>query len=65
MDEALYCKFHQHCDLHDLLLNMYPYELIYIEPTDTYWGNGAGTGLNKFGKLLVHVRNHLRSKVGM
>ena len=36
MDEALYGKFRQHRDLRKLLLNMYPYELVYVEPTDAY-----------------------------
>ena len=59
MDEALYRKFRQHRDLRDLLLNTYPYELVYVEPTDAYWGNGAGAiaGLKVFGKSLVRVHN--------
>jgi predicted NAD-dependent protein-ADP-ribosyltransferase YbiA (DUF1768 family) len=65
MDEALYRKFRQHRDLRDLLLNTYPYELIYVEPTDAYWGNGAGASLNEFGKSLVRVRGRLRGEVGM
>jgi predicted NAD-dependent protein-ADP-ribosyltransferase YbiA (DUF1768 family) len=65
MDKALYRKFRQHRDLRNLLLNMYPYELVYIEPTDAYWGNGAGAGRNEFGKSLVRVRDRLRSEVGM
>jgi predicted NAD-dependent protein-ADP-ribosyltransferase YbiA (DUF1768 family) len=44
---------------------MYPYELIYVEPTDAYWGNGAGAGLNEFGKSIVRVRDRLRGEVGM
>jgi predicted NAD-dependent protein-ADP-ribosyltransferase YbiA (DUF1768 family) len=36
MNEALYCKFRQHRDLRMLLLNTYPYELVYVEPTDAY-----------------------------
>jgi predicted NAD-dependent protein-ADP-ribosyltransferase YbiA (DUF1768 family) len=65
MDEALYRKFRQHRDLRDLLLNTYPCELVYVEPTDAYWGNGAGAGLNEFGKSFVRVRDRLRGEVGM
>ncbi len=36
MDEALYRKFRQHRDLRMLLLNTYPCELVYVEPTDAY-----------------------------
>jgi len=36
MNEALYRKFRQHRDLRMLLLNTYPYELVYVEPTDAY-----------------------------
>jgi len=35
-----------------LLPNTYPYELVYVESTDAYWGNGVGAGLNEFGKSL-------------
>jgi predicted NAD-dependent protein-ADP-ribosyltransferase YbiA (DUF1768 family) len=65
MDEALYRKFRQHGDLRTLLLDTYPYELVYVEPTDAYWGNGAGAGLNEFGKSLVRVRDRLRGEVRM
>jgi predicted NAD-dependent protein-ADP-ribosyltransferase YbiA (DUF1768 family) len=36
MDEALYRKFRQHRDLRVLLLNAYPYELVYVESSDAY-----------------------------
>jgi predicted NAD-dependent protein-ADP-ribosyltransferase YbiA (DUF1768 family) len=65
MNGALYRKFRQHRDLRELLLNTYPYVLVYVEPTDAYWGNGAGTGLNEFGKSLVRVRDRLRGEMGM
>jgi hypothetical protein len=43
MDEALYRKSRQHRDLRMLLLNTYPYELVYVEPTDAY-GEWRGRG---------------------
>jgi hypothetical protein len=39
--------------LRELLPNTYPDELVYVESTDAYCGNGAGAGLNEFGKSLV------------
>ncbi len=65
MNEALYRKFRQHRDLRVPLLNTYAYELVYVEPTGAYWGNGAGAGLNEFGKSLVRVHDRLRGEVGM
>jgi predicted NAD-dependent protein-ADP-ribosyltransferase YbiA (DUF1768 family) len=65
MDEALYRKFRQHRDLRTLLLNTYPYDLVYVELTDPYRGNGGGGGLNEYGKSLVRVHDRLRGEVGM
>src|SRR6266851_4277541 len=43
MGEALYRKFRQHRNLRMLLLNTYPYELVYVEQTDAY-GEWRGRG---------------------
>jgi predicted NAD-dependent protein-ADP-ribosyltransferase YbiA (DUF1768 family) len=60
MDEVLYLKFRQHGDLRALLLNTYPAELVYVESGDSFWGDGAGPGMNELGKSLMRVRERLR-----
>jgi predicted NAD-dependent protein-ADP-ribosyltransferase YbiA (DUF1768 family) len=62
MDEVLYLKFRQHSELRALLLNTYPSELLYAESGDTFWGDGAGSGLNELGKSLMRVRDRLRQE---
>ena len=61
MDDVLYIKFRQHGDLRTLLLNTYPADLVYVESEDPFWGDGAGTGMNEFGKSLMRVRERLRN----
>ena len=65
MDEVLYLKFRQHNDLRTLLFNTYPSELVFVEPGDPFWGDGAGPGLNELGKSLMRVRERLRIEEGM
>ena len=61
MDEVSSLKFRQHDDLRTLLLNTYPAELVYVESRDPFWGaDGAGAGMNEFGKSLMRVRERLR-----
>jgi predicted NAD-dependent protein-ADP-ribosyltransferase YbiA (DUF1768 family) len=60
MDEVLYLKFSQHADLRALLLSTNPAELVYVEPTDPFWGDGAGIGMNQLGRSLMRVRERLR-----
>jgi predicted NAD-dependent protein-ADP-ribosyltransferase YbiA (DUF1768 family) len=63
MFQALIAKFTQHEDLGRLLLSTG--EALLVEDTqkvgsDPYWGNGpSGNGLNKLGRMLVLVRQHL------
>jgi predicted NAD-dependent protein-ADP-ribosyltransferase YbiA (DUF1768 family) len=65
MDEVLYLKFRQHDDLHTLLLDTYPADLVYVESRDLFWGDGAGIGKNELGKSLMRVRERLRIEGGM
>ena len=65
MDDVLYLKFRQHNDLHRLLLNTYPADLVYVESEDPFWGDGAGAGMNELGKSLMRVRERLRIEGGM
>ncbi len=65
MDEVLYLKFRQHRDLRVMLLNTYPNELVYVDPTDPFWGDGAGIGMNELGKSLMRVREQLLVEGGM
>ncbi|KAI0267248.1 hypothetical protein BGY98DRAFT_1025380 [Russula aff. rugulosa BPL654] len=65
MDEVLYLKFRQHSDLRTLLFNTYHSELVYVEPREPLWGDGAGAGMNELGKSLMRVRERLRMEGGM
>ena len=60
MDEVLYLKFSQHAYLRALLLSTNPAKLVYVEPTDPFWGDGAGIGMNQLGRSLMRVRERLR-----
>jgi ribA/ribD-fused uncharacterized protein len=60
MCAALTCKFTQHPDLRDALLQTGAEELVEDSPTDLYWGIGRdGTGKNKLGRMLVLIRSRL------
>ncbi len=62
MREAVLAKFTQHADLRAILLSTGDALLIENSPTDDYWGCGAhGGGKNKLGKILMSVRDALRS----
>lgn len=62
MFDACLRKFQMHKSLKELLLSTGDEELIENAPTDYYWGCGRrGTEQNKLGKILMRVRQKLRS----
>lgn len=57
---ALRCKFSQHPDLRALLLSTGTRPLVEHTANDAYWGDGGdGSGQNRLGALLQHVRREL------
>jgi ribA/ribD-fused uncharacterized protein len=63
MRDALYAKFTQHSDLHELLLSTGDALLVEHTRNDRYWGDGGdGTGRNRLGLLLVELREKLRKE---
>ena len=65
MDDVLHLKFEQHGDLRTQLLITFPIDLVYVESEDTFWGDGAGAGMNELGKSLMRVRERLRNPCGL
>lgn len=64
MAVALYHKFTQHEDLALRLIATGDAELIEDAWWDSYWGNGRdGKGFNKLGKLLMELREFLKSDI--
>lgn len=62
MLHALRAKFTQHPDLRELLLSTGAEELVEHSFRDRYWGDGGdGSGQNMLGRLLMQVREELRS----
>lgn len=62
MKRALHLKFTQHNDLRNLLLNTGNRKLVEHTRNDKFWGDGGDdTGKNMLGKLLMELRNNLRS----
>ncbi len=62
MREAVFAKFTQHKSLEQLLLSTGNSKIIEHTVNDSYWGDGGnGKGRNMLGKILVEVRNQLRT----
>ena len=62
MLEALQAKFTQHPELRDVLLATGDANLVEHTDNDAYWADGGdGSGKNMLGKLLMRVREQLRS----
>lgn len=63
MRQALHAKFTQHEDLGRLLLSTESARLTEHTPNDDYWGDGGdGSGRNMLGRLLMDLREKLRSE---
>lgn len=62
MYRAVLAKFQAHSDLKQLLSSTGQEEIIEKTTRDYYWGCGAnGTGKNMLGRILMQVREELRS----
>ncbi|MFN8375187.1 MAG: NADAR family protein [Anaerolineae bacterium] len=62
MRRAVLAKFSTHAEIREVLLSTGDEEIIENAPGDYYWGCGkTGTGKNMLGKILMEVREKLRS----
>lgn len=62
MRQALLAKFTQHPELRALLLSTGDAKLVEHTENDDYWGDGGnGSGKNMLGRILMQVRESLRS----
>jgi ribA/ribD-fused uncharacterized protein len=62
MERAVRSKFEQHALLRALLLATGDEDIAEAAPNDYYWGVGRdGTGQNKLGKIIMRIRNEMRS----
>lgn len=63
MRQAVMAKFTQHEDLRQLLLATGDAKLIEHTENDDYWGDGGdGSGKNMLGRILMDIRQVLRSE---
>ena len=63
MREAIRAKFTQDDELKLLLLGTGDAKLVEHTSNDNYWGDGGdGRGRNMLGRILMEVREQLRSK---
>ena len=63
MLETVQAKFAQHPELAKVLLGTGDAEIVEHTTNDRYWGDGGdGTGGNMLGKILMRVRDELRSR---
>jgi N-glycosidase YbiA len=62
MRSAVRAKFTQHEDLRQMLLSTGDSTLVEHTAKDSYWGDGGdGSGRNMLGRILMAVREELRS----
>lgn len=66
MKLATYCKFTQHPELRQLLLDTGDAWLVERTTDDHYWGDGGdGSGQNMLGRTLMDIRNLLKQEQQM
>lgn len=64
MRDAVRAKFTQYAELRCLLVDTADAELIEHTTNDSYWADGGnGSGKNMLGKILMEIREELRSKI--
>ncbi|MBI5957344.1 MAG: NADAR family protein [Chloroflexi bacterium] len=62
MKQSVRRKFETHPDIRAVLMSTGDEDLVENAPNDYFWGAGRfGTGQNRLGKILVQVREELRS----
>lgn len=62
MTKAVLAKFDQHSDLREILLGTGDAVLVEHTENDSYWGDGGdGSGKNMLGRILMLVREELRT----
>jgi len=63
MRRAVLCKFKSNKGIREVLLSTGDSTLVENAPSDYYWGCGSdGSGLNMLGRILMEVREQLRSE---
>lgn len=63
MRSAVRAKFTQHDELRALLLSTGEAKIVEHTTNDSYWGDGGdGSGKNMLGRILMEVRQELRSE---
>jgi N-glycosidase YbiA len=63
MYRAIRQKFSSHLDIQQVLLDTLDAEIIEDSPVDYFWGCGIDkTGANHLGRILMRVRDDLRSE---
>ncbi len=62
--EAVLAKFTQHAALREILLATDDAPIVEHTENDAYWGDGGdGSGKNRLGRILMEVREELRSRL--
>ena len=65
MREVVLAKFTQHADLREILLATGDARIVEHTENDDYWGDGGdGSGKNMLGRILMQVREELRTRCG-
>lgn len=63
MRKAVQAKFTQHDELRGLLLETGDAKIVEHTENDAYWGDGGdGSGKNMLGRILMEVRDRIRSQ---